>query len=591
LWELDARLLESLTQAMQDLDKVEDAALTAIRRLQDDALPTLIKLLRSEDRKVRRSASWALGELRDQAAAPGLVQMLYDADAMVSEEAGRALGLIRDEATIPWLIETLRHSNVRVRKSAARALGLIGESALKPLLEVMRDGNEMLSCLVAEALKEIRLPVVTEILLDLTRATSDEVRCAALEALDARRDPLVIQRLIECLADETMIPTGNKRICDVAARGLENIDTAEARNALEEWKMRQEIMFSQEDGKRGKTASTAKHRLKHITRPRTEPLPPLSDEIETATKPAAESHLAAPTPSLQPSAAPKSPEPAPVAPSQPIKRIKPVSPQQPTPVASKGEAPLDILNDLIANIKQDSAWGEREDVAKTLRKYTGTLGEYDTLNVVKRLEQELRDPDWVVRWATTEAMASVGNVQAVPALMSMVHDSNWTVRIAVVRSLLELGEASATEALLTLVNDKQSLVREAVAEALGVLRGPNAFTGVANLASDSEVFVRLAAVHTLHELEDAGAENMALAALDDEDAHIRWEAASVLGKIGTAAAVDKLALYLHDREGPYWENLKVCDLAALALEHIGTPKALALLEHWRSQQADRTQGV
>lgn len=568
LWELDARLLESLTQVIRDLDRVEDAALTAIRRLQDDALPTLVKLLRSEDRKIRRSAGWALGELRDQAAVPGLVQTLYDSDPMVAEEAARALSLLKDEAAIPWLVETLQHSNVRVRKAAARALGMTGEPALKPLLEAMRDGTEEMSCLVAEALSQIRLPVVTEILLDLTRATAAEVRCAAIEALDNRRDPPVVQRLIECLADETVV-SGQKRICDVAARMLENVDTAEAKVALEGWKMTQNDRLPAIRARDGKSASTAKERLQHITRPKTGPLPP--DPAQTPVSPP-------PSPTVSPPAASATPPPA--------RTIKPLRQQSAPEASAATDTPsLTILESLLANIKRDTAWGERENAARALREYAGTLHGLKVPDVVKRLVQELNHPDWLVRWAATEALASVGDAQAAPALMAMVQDANWSVRVAVVRALLEVGESSATDVLLPLVGDKQNLVREAVAEALGVLRGPNAFSGVIALLQDSDAMVRLAAVTVLPRFTDAQVEPLAQAALQDENAHVRWAAAGALGKVGTAASVDALAWSLDDNDGPYWETDKIADRAAAALERIATPEALALVEMWRSRRA------
>src|SRR5690606_19673177 len=97
----------------------------------------------------------------------------------------------------------------------------------------------------------------------------------------------------------------------------------------------------------------------------------------------------------------------------PARTIKPLR-QQSAPEASAGtDTPsLTILESLLANIKRDTAWGERENAARALREYAGTLHGLKVPDVVKRLVQELNHPDWLVRWAATEALASVGDAQA-----------------------------------------------------------------------------------------------------------------------------------------------------------------------------------
>lgn len=49
-----------------------------------------------------------------------------------------------------------------------------------------------------------------------------------------------------------------------------------------------------------------------------------------------------------------------------------------------------------------------------------------------------------------------------------------------------------------------------------------------------------------------------------------------------AKAVPDLIFSLHDKE-VFWQDQRICDLAAEALRKIATPEALAAVEHWQSQ--------
>lgn len=84
--------------------------------------------------QVRRSAAFALGQLREQAAAalPWLVRLLHDADPSVRESAAVALGQMRRAAwedVVLNLCDMLgRDSAAGVRRAAAFALGSLAES-------------------------------------------------------------------------------------------------------------------------------------------------------------------------------------------------------------------------------------------------------------------------------------------------------------------------------------------------------------------------------------------------------------------------------------------------------------------------------
>jgi HEAT repeat protein len=66
---------------------------------------------------------------------------------------------------------------------------------------------------------------------------------------------------------------------------------------------------------------------------------------------------------------------------------------------------------------------------------------------------------------------------------------------------------------------------------------------------------------------------------------MRWFSADSLGKLQDPTAVNELVLLLQDQSNLSWEEKKVCEVAAEALENIGTPEACAAILNWRSKQA------
>ena len=75
-----------------------------------------------------------------------------------------------------------------------------------------------------------------------------------------------------------------------------------------------------------------------------------------------------------------------------------------------------------------------------------------------------------------------------------------------------------------------------------------------------------------------------LEALHDPVGYVRRAAAEALGTIGDDAAVPGLVARLEDTGQQWWEEERVCDIAAEALERIGSGQALAAVEDWRRTQ-------
>jgi HEAT repeat protein len=253
------------------------------------------------------------------------------------------------------------------------------------------------------------------------------------------------------------------------------------------------------------------------------------------------------------------------------------SPVQEAPSITQWEALSHLLETL-----HNPNWGIRERAAKTMREQAKALRGLDDPIVVNLLANALRDPDEFVRWAAVEALAWIKDDTTIPLLLEALHDKQWTVRLAVIRALIEIGDSNVTPALLHALNDRHTPLREAAAEALGRLGSPAAVPGLLQALGDNDGFVRRSAAEALGEIGNADALPDLIKVLQDSDAHVRWAAAEALGKIGDPAAVAPLAAKLNDSSGPSWEDRRICDVVADALESIGVPEAHAAVERWRN---------
>ena len=87
---------------------------------------------------MRSEASWALAALGEPAVA-ALISTLKDADGKVRISAAFALGLIRDARAIEPLIQVLGDADYSVGSQAAASLGKFGKPAIKPLVSALTD--------------------------------------------------------------------------------------------------------------------------------------------------------------------------------------------------------------------------------------------------------------------------------------------------------------------------------------------------------------------------------------------------------------------------------------------------------------------
>lgn len=123
--------------------------------------PLMRSLLQHEEPKVRRVAAQAVGKFPQRRVIGPLVGLLDDPDAAVQEEARQALSNMERE-----LIAELSRGRDSARALAARAIGRLRlKRGLRPLLDVLEDGDDDLRNEATEALIVLAEPRTHEMLL------------------------------------------------------------------------------------------------------------------------------------------------------------------------------------------------------------------------------------------------------------------------------------------------------------------------------------------------------------------------------------------------------------------------------------------
>jgi len=117
--EIQARIANIPFQHRQEL---LSNLLWLVARGGESAIPDLVTALQHEDPKVRSSAAWILGRLRDRRVVPNLRPLVEDDNHSVRFEAARSLTLMGDMQHAAMLIEGLDSERIPVRYNCHMAL-------------------------------------------------------------------------------------------------------------------------------------------------------------------------------------------------------------------------------------------------------------------------------------------------------------------------------------------------------------------------------------------------------------------------------------------------------------------------------------
>lgn len=632
----DPAALPALLDALSDAElPVRRAAAAAIANLGEAALAGLQGRLPTATADQRATLAEILGGLGVSEAVQPLLGLAQDSEASVRGAAVIALGKLAMPEAIPVLTGCLRDTvqppNVDepicyLAASALRAIGTTealavvdewrtgqtpaGIETLQQQAAPVADSDEMLVQLVspdwqlrrdaisALALRGDRayLPLIAESLRD----DDVQVRWAAARALgDFAYDPAATDALIAALADPEAL------VADEAVSSLTRIGNATVPALIAALRSKNPNVRASAVDALGRIGDrSALPALKKVSKDKNRA--PREDQTVGALALAAIATLSAePKPEAEPPAAPPVvepavPEPPPVA---AVTEETPAAPEVevPAPVVETPATPTDWeskpdLPDVILTVSSDTTWDDlptllaglsdpewdvRDKAARDLRAQARALRGMDDPNAVGLLAEALRDDDYTVRWAVVGALAWLRDDATIPMLLEAMHDKHFTVRLAVIRAFEEIQSVTVAPALAERLRDPHPLVREKAAEAIGMLRANEAEESLLVALSDHEPFVRRAAAEALGELRLPVQTERLIAALDDEDAFVRMAAAEALGRLGDQAAVPKLIEHLNDYGGADWDQQRVCDVAAAALEAVGTQEAADAVAQWR----------
>jgi HEAT repeat protein len=594
----DSDAIAPLLDALRDEDwRVRKAAADTMVTFKAAAVPGLIGALSDDRVEVRRAIAEVFGRIGDENALEALLELTHDANAELRGAAVLALPKVGGAKAVPRLIEMLK-DNGRARyeerpicELAAEALQLIGTKPALAALEAWRQGlpiaadngvseppvkksrsraQQLVQTLAdpnwkvrADAIKELSTYKESYVLPAMLKRLKDEdsqVRWAVVRAIEGRPEPQVLKAFLYALRDPEYL------VADAAAAALGRVGAAAVpglRTLLKDKNPDVRGRVVEALGKIG-DASTVPELIKL-----------LEDEATPAREKKPISELAAAV--LEQIGTPEAVEALARWRGVPAATVA----TEPEPQLAQADTTWEALDHLLEGL-HNANWGARENAAKLLREQAKALRGLDNPTVVNKLGLALEDRDEFVRWAVVEALAWIKDETTVPMLLEALHDRHWTVRLAVVRALIEIGDNHVTPALLEALNDPHTPIREAAAEALGRIASANAVPGLTRALDDEDGFVRRAAAEALGTIGNVGAVQELINALQDTDAHVRWAAAEALGKIGDPAAVAALVAKLTDSSGPSWEDRRICDVVADALESIGVPEASAAVERWRN---------
>jgi HEAT repeat protein len=186
---------------------------------------------------------------------------------------------------------------------------------------------------------------------------------------------------------------------------------------------------------------------------------------------------------------------------------------------------------------------------------------------VEPLIAELKDDTlYGEQWKVAETLSKIGS-PAVESLITVLKDNNLRGRHHAVIALGQIGDIRAVEPLIAALRDDNDYIRWNAARALGQIGDARAVEPLIAAFKDSDGYVRQCATEALGEIGDARTIKPLIAALKDNDKGVHNNATEALEKIGWQPGQDKSG-------ARYWvakqEWAKCIEIGAPAVESLIT---------------------
>jgi cyclophilin family peptidyl-prolyl cis-trans isomerase len=441
--------------------------------------PKLSRLVTDGDARIRRRAALAIGRVGLTDGIALLTPALADTEVEVRKAATFALGLIGDRAAGASVLPLLQDPDPAVRGRAAETLGLIGA----------QDAAAAIGQMVAEY---ARTPAVTGMQPDDERTGPPEA-----EAFTLGLFALVRLRSYEQIA-AAVIDQGGKPVTTwwPAAYALQRVDDPRAAPALRQL-LQVRGRYTPAFAARGLGGSKD---------------PAMADVLMPVADPA----------------------------------------RYPREVAAAAIRALEQLRAAKAASRLAAIAGDPTVEANLRLMAVTALGSLDALEQVN-VVQDLMTDEWpVMRAAAIRAAASIDQESFVLLLSGMDRDPQWSVRAALADVLATLPPEIATDRLTPMLADEDRRVVPAVLRALVRLQAPNVAATVVKHLQEADFVIRETAARLVGQLKvDGGVALLREAyktALPDSAYGARAAAIEAMATYGGAEAIDGIKAALADKD-------------------------------------------
>ena len=198
-----------IAYCMQDEQQlVRETAIAELRALKKDAVPELLKALRSQNPMMRTGAALALNTCSDPRAIDALIEILDDSDASVCAAAAIALVEIGAQA-VPALLKTARTSSGRSRTQAYKVLKKLNSlKGHRMLADGLADSDVEVRTVSAAAVGELGARGTRHVgrLAELLNDKDEGVRMEAAHAMGqvAQKPSVSVPALMGALNDSSV---------------------------------------------------------------------------------------------------------------------------------------------------------------------------------------------------------------------------------------------------------------------------------------------------------------------------------------------------------------------------------------------------
>ena len=176
-------------------------ALQKSLRCRDNVVPAMLDRLESDDVALSKKAAIALGYLRSPQALQPLIEAIKNPNRQIHWQAAAALSWIGSAEAINSLIQLLHHPSIQVQTAVAKALGRASLPAVSPLVDALKNSDDMVKVHAAHSLGQISSPLAVTTLIQALANHSKSVRFEAAWALGQIKSPLSASSLANLLTD------------------------------------------------------------------------------------------------------------------------------------------------------------------------------------------------------------------------------------------------------------------------------------------------------------------------------------------------------------------------------------------------------